>query len=59
MKPLRFIRSIKVQRPQPERLVFGDTYSDYDYSAEVEANVTPVEPAAHRKITTWGALKSK
>lgn len=52
-------KAVLVVTSQPERLVLGDTYSDYDYSAEVEANVTPVEPTTHRKITTWGSLKNK
>ena len=50
--------AVLVVTSQPEFVVPGAVYSDYKYSAEVQAVVTPVEPTSNRRITTWGALKS-
>ena len=49
-------KAVLVVTSQP-RLIFGDDYSDYTYSAEIRPIVTPVDPASGRKITTWGSIK--
>jgi len=49
---------VLVVTSQPDQLVPGRINSDYNYSAEIEAAITPVEPAG-RGLTTWGALKGK
>ncbi len=49
-------KAVLVVTSQPDQIVPGRINSDYDYSAEIEAVITPVEPAG-RGLTTWGALK--
>ena len=50
-------KAVLVVTSQPDLLIPGRTYSDYNYSAEIQVTITPVEPTANRKVTTWGALK--
>ena len=49
-------RAVLVVTSQP-RLISGDEYSDYTYSAEIPAVITPVDPTSRRRITTWGSIK--
>lgn len=50
-------KAILVVTSQPDWLVPGLDYSDYKYSAEIQAIIAPMEPAANASITTWGAIK--
>ncbi|MFC1715087.1 hypothetical protein ACFL6S_15580, partial [Candidatus Poribacteria bacterium] len=52
-------KAVLVVTSQPNPLIQEGDYSDYKYSAEVQADITPVEPSSNRKITTWGALKHR
>ena len=50
-------KAVLIVTSQPNLLVRKADYSNYNYSAEVQADITPVELAAKRKITTWGGVK--
>lgn len=49
-------RAVLVVTSQP-RLMAGNDYSDYTFSAEIPEVITQVDPASRRSITTWGSIK--
>jgi len=50
-------KAVLVVTSQPSLKTPQPADSDYNYSAEVQATITSVEPVSNGKITTWGALK--
>ena len=51
-------KTILVVTSQPNPPELRKTYSDYDYSAELQEIAISVEPFSNRKITTWGKIRN-
>ena len=49
-------KAVLVVTSQPG-LIFENAHSEYAYSAEIQAAITPVDPTPRRRLTTWGSIK--